>query len=219
MEVHVAVLGHVVVDHDVYTLDIHATAEQVGRDQDAFLEILEGLQSVNTARVGAHHVSLPLLGVHGRRLVQRHRRETGFLKQAVEDYGAPHRLDKDDYLVEFQRVEQVYQFLILRLLVKLNVILKKSMESELLLRLHSDLVRTVHELLADSARLRTHRRTKHHHLLLLRCLNKDLLHVPPHVECVNTPVALVQDKVLQGVQLEGAIFLAKKLEHPPGRSH
>ena len=34
VEVGVRVLGHVVVEHDVDSLDVHASAEQVGGDQD-----------------------------------------------------------------------------------------------------------------------------------------------------------------------------------------
>ena len=34
MQVGVGVLGHVVVEHDVDSLDVHASAEQVGGDQD-----------------------------------------------------------------------------------------------------------------------------------------------------------------------------------------
>ena len=35
MQVGVGVLGHVVVEDDVDTLDVHATTEQVGGDQDS----------------------------------------------------------------------------------------------------------------------------------------------------------------------------------------
>ena len=35
MQVGVGVLGHVVVEHDVDSLDVHASAEQVGGDQNA----------------------------------------------------------------------------------------------------------------------------------------------------------------------------------------
>ena len=41
MQVRVGILGHVVVEDDVDSLDVHAAAEQVGRHQDALLEILE----------------------------------------------------------------------------------------------------------------------------------------------------------------------------------
>jgi hypothetical protein len=41
VEVGVRVLRHVVVEHDVHALDVHATAEQVRRHQDTLLEVLE----------------------------------------------------------------------------------------------------------------------------------------------------------------------------------
>jgi len=44
VEVLVALVGEVVVDHDVHALDVDAAAEQVGGDQDPLREVLEGLE-------------------------------------------------------------------------------------------------------------------------------------------------------------------------------
>lgn len=41
VQIGVRVLGHVIVEHNVHTLDIHTTTEQVGRDQDSLLKVLE----------------------------------------------------------------------------------------------------------------------------------------------------------------------------------
>ena len=41
MQIRVGIFGHVVVEDDVHSLDVHTTTEQVGCYQDAFLEILE----------------------------------------------------------------------------------------------------------------------------------------------------------------------------------
>lgn len=41
MQIGVRVLGHVVVEHDVHSLNVHATTEQVCGDQNALLEVLE----------------------------------------------------------------------------------------------------------------------------------------------------------------------------------
>lgn len=41
MQVGVAILGHVVIEDDVYALNVHATSKQVGGHQDALLEVLE----------------------------------------------------------------------------------------------------------------------------------------------------------------------------------
>ena len=45
VEVGVSVLGHVVVEDDVDTLDVHPAAEQVGGHQNSLLEVLELLVS------------------------------------------------------------------------------------------------------------------------------------------------------------------------------
>ena len=41
MEIGVGIFGHVVVEHDVHSLDIHTTTEQIGGHQNTLLEILE----------------------------------------------------------------------------------------------------------------------------------------------------------------------------------
>ena len=41
MQVSVRVLRHVVIEDNVDSLNVHASPEQVGGDQDAFLEIFE----------------------------------------------------------------------------------------------------------------------------------------------------------------------------------
>jgi len=46
VQVGVRVLGHVIVEHNVDTLDVHAAAKQVRRHQDALLEVLELLVTV-----------------------------------------------------------------------------------------------------------------------------------------------------------------------------
>lgn len=41
MQIRVRVFGHIVIEHDVDTLNIHPAAEQIRSDQDALLEIFE----------------------------------------------------------------------------------------------------------------------------------------------------------------------------------
>ena len=48
VKVGVGVLRHIVVEHDVHTLYVHSSAEQVGRYQDTLLEILKLLISKQT---------------------------------------------------------------------------------------------------------------------------------------------------------------------------
>jgi hypothetical protein len=50
MQVRICLLGHVIVDGDVDTLDINTTTEDVGGHADAGLELLEFLVSLDTAK-------------------------------------------------------------------------------------------------------------------------------------------------------------------------
>mmetsp|Transcript_67655 Transcript_67655/g.209187 ORF Transcript_67655/g.209187 Transcript_67655/m.209187 type:complete len:267 (+) Transcript_67655:509-1309(+) len=75
-------------------------------------------------------------------------------------------------------------------------------------------MRILHELLAETPRIRAHGGAEHHHLLLLRRLHEDLLHVLPHVELVQALVALVQHKLRQLVELQ--VLVAQEAEHAAG---
>ena len=46
MQVCVGVFGHVVVEHDVHALDVHTTTEKIRCNQNALLEVLERLISL-----------------------------------------------------------------------------------------------------------------------------------------------------------------------------
>mmetsp|Transcript_9687 Transcript_9687/g.26196 ORF Transcript_9687/g.26196 Transcript_9687/m.26196 type:complete len:227 (-) Transcript_9687:109-789(-) len=72
-------------------------------------------------------------------------------------------------------------------------------------------MRVLHELLAEGTRVRRHGRAEHHHLLLLRRLDEDLLDVLAHVELVQALVALVQDELRELVELQ--VLLARQAEH------
>jgi len=50
MEVRVGIRGGIVVDHDVYSLDVNTSTENVGSDEDAFFEGLESGIPTNTKR-------------------------------------------------------------------------------------------------------------------------------------------------------------------------
>ena len=49
MKIGVRVLRHVIVEDDVDALDVHSATEQIGRHQNALLEVLELLVAVQPA--------------------------------------------------------------------------------------------------------------------------------------------------------------------------
>merc|ERR1719231_2246810 len=74
--------------------------------------------------------------------------EAALAKELVELDRTLHRPDKDDDLVELERVKQVAELAILLSLRQLDVVLLQPVQRELRI-VHQDLYGLVHELLAD----------------------------------------------------------------------
>mmetsp|Transcript_69782 Transcript_69782/g.202250 ORF Transcript_69782/g.202250 Transcript_69782/m.202250 type:complete len:323 (+) Transcript_69782:332-1300(+) len=204
MQVRVAVLGHVVVDNDVHALDVDAAAEQVRCDQNPFLELLELLVALDA-------LVLRQPGVDG------NRREVTLNEELVQSNGPLHGLHKDHDLIELQDVQTVVELPVLFLLGQLHEILQQTMQRELGFLVHADLMGIGHELLANGASLGGHGRTEHHHLLLPRRLDENLLDVLAHVKPVEALVALIQDELRKSVELQR--LLAQQGQDAPGRAN
>ena len=85
MKVGVSVLGHVVVEHNVDSLNVHATAEEIGGHEDSLLEILELL-------VSGESLLLSHASVNG------NGGEILLYEELSQGHTSLHRLDKDDDL-------------------------------------------------------------------------------------------------------------------------
>merc|ERR1712212_393469 len=92
MKVSIGIFGHIVIENNVDTLNIHSTAEQVGRNQYATLEVLEELVPLET-----------LFLVHC--TVNVNSREILLLQEGRKRNATLDRFDKDDNLVEFAGVQ------------------------------------------------------------------------------------------------------------------
>ena len=217
MKVGVGLVGHVVVDGDVDTLDIDTTTEDVSGDTDTGLELLKLLVALDTIcelvlNQQAKTVEyIPLFLTDSR--VDSSAGEVALAKELVELRAAKSRTDEDDDLVELQAVEKVVELAVLLLLVKLHVVLLETVKCQLLLVIDVDLERVLHELLADNADVLVEGGREHHNLLVLGSSTEDGLDIIAHVcqvlarisrdrECILTGlvqhlVALVEDKVLQ----------------------
>lgn len=143
-------------------------------------------------------------------------REVAVDEQFVERGGARDRLDKDDELVELERVEEVDELAVLGRLLELHVVLLQAVERELGALVDVDLVRVVHELLADRAHLGRERGREHHDLLLVRRRLEDALDVAAHVELLEHLVALVEHKLLELGDVE--VLLVDERQHAAGRA-
>jgi len=117
VKVGVGILGHVVIEDNVNSLDIHTTAEQVGSNQDTLLEVLELLISGQTFFLGHRSVD----GNGGEVLVN---------QELGKSHATLHTLHEDDNLVEFQSIEKLKQFPVLLLFLDFHVMLLETMKSQ-----------------------------------------------------------------------------------------
>lgn len=113
--------------------------------------------------------------------MHRNRREVAFAQQLVKLGGTNGALDKDDDLVELEFVEKLVQLSVLFLLFELDVVLLKTMQSELGVLIDIVLGGVLHELPADGLDLISQSSREHHDLLLGRGGAEDILDISTHV--------------------------------------
>mmetsp|Transcript_3033 Transcript_3033/g.8215 ORF Transcript_3033/g.8215 Transcript_3033/m.8215 type:complete len:398 (-) Transcript_3033:169-1362(-) len=200
-----AILRHVVVDHNVHSLDVDTSVDEIGGDHNPLLALLESLVPVQ-----------PLLLLHPS--VDANRREAAVPQEFVEGNRPINALDEDHHLVEVQRVKQVVKLSVLLALLHVHVVLHQTVQGELGLVVHVDFHWVAHELLADSPDVLGQGCAEHHDLLVVRGELEDLLDVGPHVELLEHLVALVKNEVPDVVELQVAI-LSQSLHPSWGSDH
>jgi len=189
VKVAVGIGGQVVVDGQVDTLNVDTTAEDVGGDTDALLEVLELLVALDT-------LLLADTGVHG------DGGEVALPEKLVELGAAKSGLDEDNDLVVLQLVKEVVEFAVLLGLGELDVELLETVKGELRLLLLNVLAGVAHELPADGKDLLGKSGGEHHNLLLGGSDAEDLLHVAAHVNLVEHLVTLIEHEALDVAQAE-----------------
>lgn len=169
MKVLVGIIGEIVVDDNIDTLNIDTTAEQIGRHEDTGIEVLEGLVLGNTLVL--LHAGMDADGG-----------EIALGKETVELVGTGDLRDEDDNLVELQNIEEVIQLAVLLALGQLDVVQLQTVKGELGVIVNVDLHGVLAELAADRADLLAQGGGKHHDLLLVGGHAEDLLDVTAHLE-------------------------------------
>lgn len=130
------------------------------------------------------------------------RREVALSQQLVEFRGSADGLDKDDDLVEFERIEEIVELSILFSLGETDKVLLKTVQSELGFVVYVDFKWVLHELLASGPDLLGQGGREHHDLLVVRSSSEDLLDVSSHVNLLEHLVTLVEYKVLDTARLD-----------------
>lgn len=118
MEVGVGILRHIVVDNNIYTLDINATGEDICADHDALLEVLKLLVAGDTRSL----LHLAMDADAGKVALD---------QKLVKLLGTTNRLDKDADLVELENIEEIIKIASLFTILQLDKVLNKTMQSQL----------------------------------------------------------------------------------------
>lgn len=108
-------------------------------------------------------------------------REVAFAQKLIQFIRASSALDKDNNLVELQIIEQVIQLAVLLLLIQLDVVLLKTVQSELCILVDVMLCRVLHELAADGLDVLSQGSGEHHDLLVRRGGAENVLDVGAHI--------------------------------------
>jgi hypothetical protein len=111
--------------------------------------------------------------------------EVALSKKLVELRAASSALDEDDDLIELQGIKQVIQLSVLLAFAKTNIVLLKTMKSQLGLIVNVDLKRATHKLLADRTSSSRESGAEHHDLLLSGSSTENLLHIAAHIFLVS----------------------------------
>lgn len=104
-------------------------------------------------------------------------------------------IDEDDHLVEGKGVQQVGELLKLLILIDIDVELGQPVQDKFTL-INEDIDLVVQEFLAVLLHLLRHSGTEHHHLLVVRSLHEDILHISTHLRVSQHLIALVHHEEL-----------------------
>lgn len=136
--------------------------------------------------------------------------EVALCQQPVQLIRTSNLGHKDDNLVEFQYIQQIIQLAVLLRLSEFDVVQIQSMKGELGIVIDVNLHGILAEFLANRTDLFTEGSTEHHDLLLMGGHTEDLLDIPTHVKGFKYAIALIEDKVLDVIKLEGLLIRQTK---------
>mmetsp|Transcript_19052 Transcript_19052/g.26276 ORF Transcript_19052/g.26276 Transcript_19052/m.26276 type:complete len:210 (+) Transcript_19052:672-1301(+) len=118
--------------------------------------------------------------------------------------------------MEVDGIENIQQLPCLDLLLQTHIILQQTMQREFTLLIDINLQRVVHKLFCEVTHLLRHCRREHHHLFRLWSLHKNRLHIRTHRKILQTPIKLIQHKILHMIQIHH--FQPRRERQGPSRS-
>mmetsp|Transcript_18571 Transcript_18571/g.74631 ORF Transcript_18571/g.74631 Transcript_18571/m.74631 type:complete len:209 (-) Transcript_18571:893-1519(-) len=173
MEVRVCICRHVIVDHNVHSLNIDPPAKNVRRHKNSLLEVLERFVARDSLR-------LRKPSVHS------NRRKVALHKQFVQLRASGYVLYENHNLIELKRIQQVVELTVLFCLLQLQEVLKQSMQCQLRLVVNVNFHWVLHKFFANYSDLLRKGSGEHHHLLVMWGHSEDILETVPNKTSVST---------------------------------
>jgi len=150
----IALVGEIVIDDDVDTLNIDTTAKQVGRHEDTGIEILEGFVLFDALLLFQATVDAD-------------RWEVAFRQETIQLLGTSDLGNENDDLVEFQGIQQIVQFAVLFGLGQFAIVELQSVEGQLGFVVNVDFHGVLAKLFANGSDFLGQSRTEKHDLWML----------------------------------------------------
>jgi len=118
VQISICIQRHVVIDDNVDLLNVNTSSKDVSGDHDADLKVLELFVLFDSFGL-FHWISVNAGG-----------RKVDLLEDLVQNFCSLFGLDKDDKLVEVERIEKIDEFSVLLVLFELNKVLLESVKDE-----------------------------------------------------------------------------------------
>mmetsp|Transcript_27757 Transcript_27757/g.44424 ORF Transcript_27757/g.44424 Transcript_27757/m.44424 type:complete len:284 (-) Transcript_27757:628-1479(-) len=199
MEVGVRAIWEVIVNDDIHSFNINTTPHEVGCHKNTRVKSLEFLEAGKA-----------FLLFHTRSTADG--RKVAFHQKLIEFGGAVDLGDKNDDLVEFKDIKQVVEFSVFLVLLKIDIVLLKTVKGKFGLIVYVDLHCVLAKLPADWANVLCQGCREHHYLFLMRGCTEYGLHIFAHVKFFKHLVTFIHHKVFDMAEIHDLV-LNSKLEH------
>mmetsp|Transcript_9395 Transcript_9395/g.19517 ORF Transcript_9395/g.19517 Transcript_9395/m.19517 type:complete len:386 (+) Transcript_9395:2415-3572(+) len=200
----IGIIGEIVVDHHVDTLNIDTTSKQVGGDQNARIEILEGLVLGDTFFL--LHTSVDANG-----------RKVAFRQQSVQFLGASNLGDKNDNLIEFEGIQQIVEFAVLFCFGQFGKVELETVQCEFGFIIDIDFHGILAKLFANRTNFFGKGGTKEQDLFFVGSHSKNFLNIAAHIQSFQDAIALIENEMFDTRQFQ-SLFRSQG-QNTPGCAH
>lgn len=202
MQIGITSHRHIIVDHEVHSLDIDSSRHQIGGHQDSLLSFLENIIKLD---------SLLLLKI----TMDRDTLELVLLDQLVQVFRSSHLRAEHDHLVVTHGVKNIHEGLILDIFRAIDIELLQTVKSQVLFLGDDDLLRIgSHELLRGLDDFLVESRGEHKHLFLVFGFDEDFLDGLSHSVSFEDLIAFIEDEEFKVADIKFLFFFDQSQSSP-----